>query len=94
MVERIYTLLSRLIVRLVPGPRRPMRRSWWWLATHTDDPAERERCFERVLDIDARRGPAFEVLIDLWRSAPDGQKGDVARQLRRALKEQESAARG
>lgn len=93
MTERIIAQISRLIVRLLPGAWRPMRGVWWWLASHTDDPSQRQRYFDLVLEIDSRRGPAYEALVELWRSAPDNNKGNIARRLREALEEQEASAR-
>jgi hypothetical protein len=52
MLNRLRTLLARLVVRWLPGLRELLVRAWAWLAAETDDLAERQRCLEQILDLD------------------------------------------
>jgi hypothetical protein len=52
MLAHIRTLSARIITRFLPSPRVLLVRAWAWLATKTDDLAEKERHLETILKLE------------------------------------------
>ncbi len=52
MLNAFRTLTALLFTRLRLGPRILQVRAWAWLCGRTDDPVEKARCLEAILDLD------------------------------------------
>jgi hypothetical protein len=52
ITNHLRTLLARLVVRWLPGPRSLLVRAWAWLCAETDNLGEKQRCLEQILDLD------------------------------------------
>ena len=51
MLDRLRTLLARLIVQHLTRPRELVIRAWLWLAADTHDVEEKWCCLQAVLEL-------------------------------------------
>ena len=51
MLDRLRTLLAKLIVKHLTRPRELVIRAWLWLASDTDDVEEKWLCLQAVLEL-------------------------------------------
>ena len=51
MIDRVRTLLARLIVKHLNRPLFLVIHAWLWLAAETDDVEEKWRCLQAVLEL-------------------------------------------
>ena len=52
MIDRLRTLLARIVTHWLLGPRELLIRAWAWLCADTDDLDEKHRCLEAILELD------------------------------------------
>jgi hypothetical protein len=70
VVDRLRTLLARLIAHHLHRPLPLVIRAWLWLAAETDDIEEKRRCLNAVLQLDPENEPATLALLVLDQRRP------------------------
>lgn len=70
-VDKLRTLLARLIVAHFTRPTILLVRSWFWLAAHTQDIQEKRRYLHAILKLDPENEPASLLLLHFHLKRPE-----------------------
>lgn len=79
MLVHLHSVLGRLIVQHLPGPRPLVVRAWFWLAAEADAIEQKRRCLEAVLELNPESQSARAALALLHqREIGRGERASIA----------------